>query len=198
MPTQLAAEPSELVLPTRDDSIGVYSDAGAEADAAPSTVATAEEDGRFATCSAFNSASRSIALKWWLSKPLVHLVLIRPIMEPLRAFMASKIYIASGEYDAERTREIASGVDAQRGRRAYVSRVTLVADHIIEYVCLEQARLLMRDDTLWLGLPKEGLAVVVRCLVPRMISRLMASAHQLFIVPQQRFLVRLFARIAQI
>ena len=106
--------------------------------------------------------------------------------------MASKIYIASGEHDAERTRVIASGADVQRGRQAYVSRVTLAADHIFEYVCLEKARLLMRDDTLWLGLPKEGLTVYVRCLVFRMISRLMTSVHQLFSVPQQRFPIRLF------
>lgn len=48
---------------------------------------------------AFNSKCRRVASEWWASSPLVNLVIIRLVMEPLRALLSDLLTIAGEKWD---------------------------------------------------------------------------------------------------
>jgi len=173
-------------------------DGGAEDRGYGEEGATAAEGGgagnstqRMGDAAAFNAQSRRVASAWWATKPLVSLVVMRLLIEPLKQLLAEKLGVNGAEWDLQQMRTTAKEALARRPyQRAY--KLTEATNNTSELACLWRGEMLLKSDELWQVLPARALTQRTSCLAFRMLSRIGCAVQELLIARHEQLPTKLF------
>lgn len=147
---------------------------------------------------AINAAHRRLASAWLSGTPLVDLLLMRLVMEPLRQLMAHQFQVASEAWEVDQRARLAKAILRDGGAsfadRSY--RLSVAAEGDEEAKCLSQLGQLFEQSALWDLFPRSASSVGLRALAFRLLSRAACAVRQLLSFPHEQFPVRLFKLLA--
>lgn len=139
-----------------------------------------------------NATHRRLALNWVHTKPLGSLIVIRTVMEPLRALLAQQFRTAGHEWDTEqKAKLLEQASEGKPAERDY--RLTVAAEGTDEALFFERVGLLFAESgELWRTMPTTEFTTSKRCLAFRMVARAACLVHRLLAHPHQQYPVKLF------
>ena len=195
MEADFVGQPGEPLHPVQAIAAGIAADT--EPDSGLRAAPEEPEAGEAAPPTDFaavNNSRRRTALQWLQQQPLTELLILRVSLQPLTHLLHTYITRSGQKWELQQRMEATDppppGEAAPTTRTAALEYLTLRAEH--DFFNAIQSCL---STNTWTMLPLHHLTVSLQGLTFRIFSRMGALAHELLVVPTQKFPAKLLAAV---